>query len=112
MATKTKVAKRPRIYVDVTPELRKRIKVYAALDEMTVSEFIRGCILDRVMEDEDARTALEILAAEGGQAVPLEQFEREESKRRGVGSPNRSRSAKAAQVAPRQRVPAGTSRAS
>jgi predicted amidophosphoribosyltransferase len=43
--------KRSRITIDVTPELRKRIKLAAAQNELSISEYL-GQILERTVPDE------------------------------------------------------------
>jgi hypothetical protein len=43
--------KRSRITIDVTPELRKRIKLAAAQNEMSISEYL-GRILEQAVPDE------------------------------------------------------------
>ena len=60
MASET--AKRPRLVVDVTPEIRRRVKAQAALEDMTISEWILGLIMDELEEENDVRLALERLA--------------------------------------------------
>jgi len=72
------------LYVDVTPELRRDVKAAAALEDMTVSEFILGCVMDWLEEKEDLRVALERLKGldEGSQWEEVKG--QESAKRRGV----------------------------
>lgn len=44
-------AKRPRISVDVRPELRRRLRVAAAKRDLTLQQYVRQAILDRLRED-------------------------------------------------------------
>lgn len=46
--------KRSRITIDVSPKLRKRIKLAAAQNEMSISEYL-GQILERAVPDEASR---------------------------------------------------------
>jgi hypothetical protein len=57
----SKPSKRPRLIIDVTPEIRRQVKVRAAMEDMTVSEWVLGLIADELEEDEDIRLALERL---------------------------------------------------
>jgi hypothetical protein len=57
----SKPSKRPRLIIDVTPEIRRQVKVRAAMEDMTVSEWVLGLIADELEEDEDIRVALERL---------------------------------------------------
>ena len=77
-------AARPRLYVDVTPELRRDVKAAAALEDMTVSEFILACVTDRLEEKSDLRVALERLKSldEGSSWEEVKGLE--DAKRRGV----------------------------
>jgi hypothetical protein len=77
-------AARPRLYVDVTPELRRDVKAAAALEDMTVSEFILACVLDRLEEKEDLRVALERLKSIDEGSSWEEVKDREGARRRGV----------------------------
>lgn len=45
-----KTTKRPRITIDVSPELRRRIRVAASQKDMSISEYI-GRILDEAVPD-------------------------------------------------------------
>ena len=58
--------KRPRISIDVQPELRKRVRLAAALRELTVQDYVRSAIEAQLQEDlEDAALhALAVLTAE------------------------------------------------
>ncbi len=46
-----KSTKRPRITIDVTPELRRRIKMAALKNDLSISEFI-GKILEQSIPDD------------------------------------------------------------
>ena len=72
MASET--AKRPRLVVDVTPDIRRRVKAQAALEDMTISERILGLIMDELEEENDVRLALERLA-DSTNRVTLEEVE-------------------------------------
>jgi hypothetical protein len=52
------IIKRPRLIIDVTPDVRRRVKAQAALDDMTVSEWLLGLVMDELEEEEDIRVAL------------------------------------------------------
>jgi len=68
--------KRPRLAVDVTADVRRRVKVRAALDDMTVNEWVLGLIMDELEEEEDIRVALERLQDREG-SVTLEELHQE-----------------------------------
>ena len=70
MASET--AKRPRLVVDVTPDIRRRVKAQAALEDMTISEWILGLIMDELEEENDVRLALERLADSTNRVTPEE----------------------------------------
>ena len=72
MASET--AKRPRLVVDVTPDIRRRVKAQAALEDMTISEWILGLIMDELEEENDVRLALERLG-DSTDRVTLEEVE-------------------------------------
>ena len=44
-------AKRPRISVDVEPELRRRLRLAAARRDLTVSQYVLAAIEERLQED-------------------------------------------------------------
>jgi phosphosulfolactate phosphohydrolase-like enzyme len=72
------------LYIDVTPGLRREVKAAAALEDMTVSEFILACVMDRLEEKEDMRVALERLRSPG-ESSPWEEVKHQEDvRRRGV----------------------------
>lgn len=50
---KAQTMKRSRITIDVSPELRKRIKLAAAQTEMSISEYL-GRILEQAVPDEES----------------------------------------------------------
>ena len=77
-------AARPRLYIDVTPELRREVKAAAALEDLTVSEFILACVMDRLEEKEDLRVALERLKGLGESSLWEEVKHQEGVRRRGV----------------------------
>ena len=54
--------KRPRLVIDVTPDIRRRVKVQAALEDMTINEWLLGLIMDELEEEHDVRLAVERLA--------------------------------------------------
>lgn len=59
--------KRPRISIDVTPELRRRIRLAAARRDMSVTEFCRDVLTRHLVEDaegEDARRERRLEALE------------------------------------------------
>jgi hypothetical protein len=39
------MASKPRLTIDVTPEIRQQVKVRAAMEDVTVSEWVLGLIL-------------------------------------------------------------------
>jgi len=86
------MAARPRLYVDVTPELRREVKAAAALEDMTVSEFILACVTDRLEEKDDLRVALERLKSLDENSSWEEVKARESVRRRGVPDKISSRS--------------------
>ena len=43
--------KRPRISVDVAPELRRRLRLAAAKRDLTIRQYVLEAILDRLQED-------------------------------------------------------------
>lgn len=59
----SKPVKRPRLTIDVPPEIRRRVKAQAAMEEMTVNEWILGLIMDELAEDADVNIALERLGS-------------------------------------------------
>jgi uncharacterized protein (DUF1778 family) len=44
-------AKRPRISVDVTPEVRRRLRLAAARRDVTVGQYVLAAIEERLRED-------------------------------------------------------------
>ena len=44
-------AKRPRISVDVLPEVRRRLRLAAAKRDLTVRQYVLGAIEERLRED-------------------------------------------------------------
>ena len=74
MASSTNM--RPRLIIDVTPDIRRRVKAQAALEDMTVSEWLLGLVMDELQEEEDIRVALERLKDLEGR-VSLEELHRE-----------------------------------
>ena len=62
-------SKRPRLVVDVTPDVRRRVKARAALDDMTVNEWVLGLIMDELEEEDDIRVALDRLQDSEGSAT-------------------------------------------
>lgn len=58
----TDAAKRPRISIDVTPELRRRLRLAAASHDLTIRQYVLEAIQERLREDltleESAMSAL------------------------------------------------------
>lgn len=81
----SEITKRPRLVIDVTPDIRRRVKAQAALEDMTISEWLLGLIMDELEEENDVRLALERLN-DSSNRVPLEQVEsqRAEMERKGA----------------------------
>ena len=52
-------SKRTRLIIDVSPRVRRLVKARAALEDMTVREWVLGLIMDELGEEEDIRIALE-----------------------------------------------------
>jgi hypothetical protein len=50
-----------RLTIDVTSEIRQQVKMRAATENTTMSQWILGLIIDELDEDEDIRVALERL---------------------------------------------------
>ena len=77
--------KRPRLVIDVTPDIRRRVKVQAALVDKTINEWLLGLIMDELEEENDVRLAVERLTDPSG-AVTLEEVEsdRVEMERKGA----------------------------
>ena len=55
-------AKRPRISIDVLPEVRRRLRLAAAKRDLTVRQYVLGAIEERLRED---------LGDEGGEVLAL-----------------------------------------
>jgi uncharacterized protein (DUF1778 family) len=47
----THAAKRPRISIDVTPELRRRLRLAAASHDLTIRQYVLEAIQERLRED-------------------------------------------------------------
>ena len=62
-------AKRPRISVDVTPEVRRRLRLAAAKRDLTVRQYVLGAIEERLGEDLGEED--EDIAALTGNADPV-----------------------------------------
>ncbi|GEM_PF-2158261 len=77
------IAKRPKIYFDVDPELRNRIKAEAALEGKTLREWATEALLEKLEDAIDAREGLAALAEEEG-TVTLEELDREYMERQGA----------------------------
>jgi len=65
----SKTTKRPRITIDVSPELRRRIKIAASQNDLSISEYI-GKILNQAVPDEPSTIQQE------RQPITLEAIER------------------------------------
>ena len=74
MASET--TKRPRLVIDVTPDIRRRVKARAALEDMTINEWLLGLIVDELEEENDVRLAVARLT-DSSSMVTLEQVESE-----------------------------------
>ncbi len=83
MASET--TKRPRLVIDVTPDIRRRVKARAALEDMTINEWLLGLIMDELEEENDVRLAVERLT-DSSSRVTLEEAEshRVEMERKGA----------------------------
>jgi hypothetical protein len=75
----SKPSKRPRLIIDVTPEIRRQVKVRAAMEDMTVSEWGLGLIADELEEDENIRVALERLN-DLEDSISLEEYRQQQLK--------------------------------
>jgi hypothetical protein len=75
----SKSVKRPRLIIDVTPEIRRQVKARAAMEDMTISEWVLGLIMDELEEDEDIRVALERLS-DLEDSISLEEYHQERLK--------------------------------
>lgn len=53
--SETKTTKRSRITIDVSPELRRRIKLAATQKDLSISEYL-GRILDEAVPDDESET--------------------------------------------------------
>ena len=74
--------KRPRYFLDIEPELRKRIKVVASLHDKTMREWVTEAILEKLEDDIDAREGLAVLGEVEG-TISLKNYleSRKESQR-------------------------------
>ena len=81
----SEITKRPRLVIDVTPDIRRRVKAQAALDDMTINEWLLGLIMDELEEENDIRLAVERLT-DSSSRVTLEEVESErvEMERKGA----------------------------
>lgn len=52
--TRDRASKRPRLTIDISPQMRRRIKAAAALRDMTVREYVER-ILEEAVPEEPAR---------------------------------------------------------
>jgi hypothetical protein len=60
----TSVAKRPRVTVDVTPQLRRRLRIAAAKRDMSVNRYVIDALRERLRSDlGDADDDGEVLTA-------------------------------------------------
>src|SRR6266851_4671900 len=53
MAMQSQYGKRPRLMIDISPELRRRIKIAAAQRDLSIREYVED-ILDQAVPSEDA----------------------------------------------------------
>ena len=74
--------KRTRYFLDIEPELRKRIKAVASLQGKTMREWVTEAILEKVEDDIDAREGLAVLGEVEG-TISLKDYleSRKESQR-------------------------------
>lgn len=74
--------KRPRYFLDIEPELRKRIKAVASLQGKTMREWVTEAILEKLEDDIDARAGLAVLGEVEG-TISLKDYleSRKESQR-------------------------------
>ena len=74
--------KRPRYFLDIEPELRKRIKAIASLQGKTMREWVTEAILEKLEDDIDAREGLAVLGEVEG-TISLKDYleSRKESQR-------------------------------
>ena len=81
----SEITKRPRLVIDVTPDIRRRVKAQAALEDMTISEWLLGLIMDELEEENDVRLVMERLT-DSSSKVTLEEIEsqRVEMERKGA----------------------------
>ena len=64
-------AQRPRISVDVDPELRRRIRLAAATRDLTIREYVLGAVDEWLQQDLDGN-AEEVLALDTADPVLAE----------------------------------------
>ena len=64
-------AKRPRISIDVDPEIRRRIRVAAAQKDLLVSQYVLEAIKERLWQDLGEQEELDSLLALNAKADPL-----------------------------------------
>ena len=67
--------KKDRLFINVPPGFRRQVKARAALEGVTVSDWVFGLILDELAEEEDTRIALERLA-HPEEPIPWEEVKR------------------------------------
>jgi hypothetical protein len=67
------IAKKTRYYLDIEPELRNRVKGYAALKGKTMREWLIEAIITKLEDEMDAFEGLASLADTEG-TVPLEDY--------------------------------------
>lgn len=74
--------KRPRYFLDIEPELRRRIKAVAALHDKTMREWVTEALLEKLEDDIDAREGLAVLGEVEG-TISLKDYldSRKESQR-------------------------------
>lgn len=64
-------AKRPRISIDVDPEIRRRIRVAAAQKDLLVSQYVLEAIKERLRQDLGEQEELDNLLALNAKADPV-----------------------------------------
>jgi hypothetical protein len=82
----SKPIKRPRLAIDVTPEIHRQAKMRASMENMTISQWILELILGKLNETQDVRVALERLSNLEG-SISLEEFHQELLKAEQQGNP-------------------------
>jgi uncharacterized protein (DUF1778 family) len=64
-------AKRPRISIDVDPEIRRRIRLAAARKDLLVSQYVLGAIKERLRQDLGEQEEIESLLILNAKTDPV-----------------------------------------